>query len=185
MKVSDKDKEINALKSLFTISKKDGTDKESPTCKRTKNLIAKLSFSNSHGVLYNSHWAYSVPFAFCNQLDIEFSKLKKMIPDLDEQGNQKKTITGKGATKPYYYAAWTQGLLLNFSYGHYFRSLTNNSDDIQICASVPVSVNKEARTINEGQVSYRFFKKQAYGESYTVTQFEFLKILIHGIEAEK
>jgi hypothetical protein len=157
--------EVKVLKQLFhdSLFKANGEVTKRIAIKRTKKLIAPLVYENSKGVLNNSHWAYKVPFAFCPALDIELQKLQKTTDKI-----------------VYYYCAWTQGCALSFSAGHFFES-ANNGIDIQIISANPVTFDLENRKMNDGQIVYQLFKKRGLGEFKTVTQFEFLELLIYGL----
>jgi hypothetical protein len=152
---------------------------KSITIERTEQLLIPIIRANNALTLDNAHWAYQVPFGFNDALDLKYLKRARKIPDLDDNGKQRINEKGKPATKDYYYAAWTQGCFINFKETDFFQS-NNNAPDLQISAAKPMSFNDKTGVMNEGSVTYQHFIKRGTGEFFTVTQIEFLQLLIHG-----
>jgi|GEM_PF-6308137 hypothetical protein len=75
-----------------------------------------------------------------------------MIPVLDENGDQCIKENGKKATKECYYAAWTQGCLLNFTTNSFFAS-ANGEPDLQISIAKPMVWDSKIGVMDEGEVT--------------------------------
>lgn len=130
--------------------------------RRKKELIADIAYTNNQGNINNSHWAYRVPFAFHDALDIRLSKLQKT-----ENKNTR------------YYSAWTQGCLLSFSKGDFFES-NQSAFNLQISTAKPMTWDSNSGIMDEGEVTYQLFTTKGTGKFFTVSQIEFLQLLING-----
>lgn len=157
--------EIATLKQLVKRFKKNGESVKRVEVRRSKVLIVgSSSYDDAEGGFQNEHWAYKVPFAFRDALDIQLSKLQKT--------EHKQT---------HYYCAWTQGCLLNFSSGDFFQAV-GDTPCLQVAFAKPVVLNTVNGVMDDGEVTYELFEKRGLGEFFTVSQFEFLRVLIYGIQ---
>lgn len=97
-------KELQHLRSLWKKANKIETGK--PYCKvsrATTLIVLEVTYypKEMDGSLNNTNWAYGVPYAFRDALDMEFEQRKK---------NKKA------------YMIWTQGPLINFKEGDIIHS---------------------------------------------------------------
>jgi len=148
-------------KAKFIKAKVDGIKKKNGIgISRSDELIVpSVGYANNNGGLNNDHWAYRVPYAFRDALDIKFSSRS----------------IGKQLTN-----SWTQGCLLMFSEGDFFESLSGGKS-IQISFATPMAWDgKITGVFDSGIVGYQFFDKHGLGEFFTVSQMEFLQLLIYG-----
>lgn len=133
-----------------------------PKFKRVTNLIVRLSYDGSEGSLKNESWAFNVPYAFRDALDIKYEqRMKKLEP----------------------FWVWTQGPLLSFTKG----DLINSRDGfraVQIESASQMEWNYSKNEMDQGTVVYteysitsgRYIKLMVH----TCTQMQFLQLLIHG-----
>lgn len=115
-------------------------------------IVPAVTFADNLGCLNNDHWAYRVPYAFRDALDIKYMK------------------TSKGM-------AWTQGCFLNFLTGDLFES-SIGKPALQVLSATPMAWNKEQGAMYEGSVTYWHFHER--GSAMTLSQLYFLGLLITG-----
>jgi hypothetical protein len=143
--------ETRFLKSLVKQFNKDGSPVKKVSFSRSESLIVpRVSYANNAGCLHNEHWAYKVPFAFCDALDIKFDC-----------------------------RVWTQSCWLSFSKGDFFES-SNGQPSIQVVSARPVSWDAINGVLDDGEVVFQSFDKTGLGDFVTLSQFEFLQLLIVG-----
>lgn len=172
--------EITFLKQLVKRFKKNGEPVKRVQVERSVALIVpQVSYVNNAGCLNNDHWAYKVPYGFHDALDITLVKRSKKIDCIDANGEIEMDTDGKKKTKDWYYCAWTQGCLLSFSYGDFFEAV-GDIPCLQVVSAKPVVLNGENGVMDDGEVTYQLFDKRGLGEFFTVSQFEFLQVLIYG-----
>ncbi|CAB4202587.1 hypothetical protein UFOVP1367_25 [uncultured Caudovirales phage] len=163
--------EINELEDLLKIKEnsenrfirakanhKPGTKVPTPRIDRSLKLIVPfVTFENGYGSLNNDNWAYAVTYAFRDALDIIY-ELK------DEKTNP--------------HMVWTQGCRLNFLVG----DMLNHKDggvSLQVVSSMPMGWTLD-KTFTMGSVTYQSFIQTGLSDFITVSQFEFLAVLING-----
>ncbi len=159
-------KELDFLRRMWTDVNKytQGTKKEASrlkkriTIEKQLELIAPVIYENNQPKFNTEHWAYVVPFAFREALDICYDKRQK-----DNQ----------------FYLVWTQGCLLNFSIGDMFQS-NRGEPQLQIQKADPMVWDAVNGSMNEGSVTFEHFFDKSIPPR-TVTQMEFLGILIEGL----
>jgi hypothetical protein len=121
-------------------------------------IVPSVSYTNNEGSLNNDYWAYKVPYGFHDALDIKFEERKKnKIP----------------------YMVWSQGCLLSFSGGDFFESI-GDTPCLQVASAKSVFWDSVNGVMDDGEVTYELFDKRGLGEFFTVSQFEFLQLLIAG-----
>lgn len=123
----------------------------------TELIVPCVSYQNNVGNLHNENWAYRVPYAFRDALDISYSTLYH---------------------KKISYQAWTQGCLINFVVGDRLSS-DKGYCCLQVQSSKPVSLNPNSGEWDEGFVTYTNFDKLGSAQK-TVSQMSFLQLLITG-----
>jgi hypothetical protein len=126
--------------------------------RKVELIVPRITYENGRGNLHNDHWAYQVPYAFREALDIKYEERFK-------------------ETQPY--SVWTQGCLLNFLVGDMFKSI-HGEPCLQIKDADPMSFDEKNDVLYEGNVTYERFFEKGIIEPITVSQMEFLKILIYG-----
>lgn len=172
--------ETRFLKSLVKQFNKDGSPVKKVSFLRSETLIVpNVSYANNAGCLHNDHWAYKVPFEFRDALDIKLMKRSKKVACLDSDGNVYLDADGKKKTKDWYYSAWTQSCWLAFSEGNFFES-SMGKPSIQVVAAKPVAWDAVNGVLDDGEVVFQSFVKTGLGDFVTVSQFEFLQLLIVG-----
>ena len=143
-----------------------------PIIKRSRDLIVPfVGYENNCGTLNNDTWAYCVPFGFREALDIYYSQLQKTENIIDIEGNIKKVTR--------FYCAWTQGCQLSFSKGDMLNPKESNVC-LQVVEAAPMKWVAEKLTIDDGFVTYQSFIKTGLGDFTSVSQLEFLQLLIYG-----
>jgi hypothetical protein len=86
-------------------------------------------------------------------------------------------VTGKKET--IFYAVWTQGCLLNFLAGDMFQSVSGKPC-LQIKDAEPMSWDSVNGVMTEGSVTYEYFFEKGVVDPITVSQMDFLRVLIYG-----
>lgn len=152
----------NTLQRFFrakTASAETGDPIKSVPIKRSiKLLVPSVSYANNEGCLNNDYWAYKVPYAFRDALDIRFTNVVK---------NKQTT------------SIWTQGGLLAFSIGDFFES-ASGGNSIQVVSAKPMLWDTNTGVFDSGDVTYQFFVRRGLGMFFTVSQVDFLQLLIVG-----
>ena len=138
--------EIKQLKSMWTAK-----------VKRSESLIVpKVSL----GSLSNDSWAFNVPYAFRDALDIKYEQRMK-------------------EKKPY--MIWTQGPLINFNEGDTFTA-RNNKSAMQIIFATGMGWDTATNTMYPGSVVLDEFeineRKYTKIKQRTCSQMELLEMLI-------
>lgn len=131
--------------------------------KRKLNLIVpKVTYDESEGSLHNDSWAFKVPYAFRDALDIKF---EERIKDKEP------------------YMVWTQGPILNFKEGDMLHS-KDGVRAVQILSAAPMGWDSKEAKMNEGAVFYSEYAvaKNSFLKlrDRNCTQMQFLQMLIHG-----
>lgn len=176
--------ETRFLKSLVKQFNKDGSPVKKVSFSRSESLIVpKVSYANNAGCLHNEHWAYKVPFAFCDAMDIKLIKRSKKVACYDDNGNAELDADGNKKTKDWYYSVWTQSCWLSFSNGDFFEC-SNGQPSIQVVSARPVAWDAINGVLDDGEVVFQSFDKTGLGDFVTLSQFEFLGILIDGRDGD-
>jgi hypothetical protein len=174
----------NHLTSLWVPRVSEKTGKV--TFKRSTTLIVpKMGWDNKagQGSLNNSHWAYDVHYSFRDALDLSFDTRRRSIPVIDELGLpviDEETKKPKKKSQPY--QLWTQGFRIHFKEGDVLRS-NQGFPTLQIQSSTAMDWDNENNKMFEGEVNYQYFKDVKFGhvgDIETVSQMQFLQILLHG-----
>ena len=130
--------------------------------KRSPKLIVDVSYHQNQGHLNNAHWAFEVPYAFREALDLSF----------DERIKDKKR-----------YMVWTQGPILRFKEGDVFQS-SNRDLSLQVQYAIPMGWDIPANQMSLGVVTYIQHGPSNSDinsmEKHSCTQMEFLTLLIDG-----
>ena len=144
--------EIEYLKSLWA-----------PKIRRkTKLIVPEVTYAKLDGSLNNDHWAYRVPYAFRDALDIKYEQRIR-----DKQP----------------YMVWTQGPILSFKEGDI---LFNKEEfkSVQVQSSNAMGWDSAKDLMYEGNVVYEAYELRdgAYKfiHSKCCTQMQFLEMLIYG-----
>ena len=142
-------KELDHLRSMW-----------GPNIQRSTVLIVPfVTYDNSENSLNNDSWAFKVPYAFRDALDIRYDERKK-------------------DKKPY--MVWTQGPCLRFKEGDLIHS-RNGDRALQIQFASSMGWDVSNNEMYQGSVDY-----VEYDSSYTklgqrvCSQMEFLELLIRG-----
>ena len=130
--------------------------------RKTELIVPSVTYSGMEGSLNNEAWAFSVPYAFRDALDIKYEERKK-----NKQS----------------YMVWTQGPLLRFRDGDMLHT-KDQTRTVQVDTATPISWEKKKGGMYQGSVAYSEYspasapyKKLA---SYSCTQMQFLALLIYG-----
>lgn len=172
--------------------------------KRSADLIIpNVSYSRNIGSLNNSHWAYQVPYAYREALDLRLDERRKKVKIYRIKPHNSCATQNKSLRIPYtpgksldlecegftsktrIYRVWTQGPNLKFKQGDTF---TNKEGTIcvQVQYANPMGWIPEQNRMDEGHVTYNQYGIESSGnyvllnEIITCTQMQFLKLLIHG-----
>ncbi len=130
---------------------------------RTSLLItSSVRYSNEimNGELDNDHWAYHVPYAFREALDLSFDQRIKTV--------DKKSV-------PYW--LWTQGPIINFKEGDLLKA-RNGDNDLQVVSSNRMGWDPAIKEMYQGFVTYR--RSSDLETLHTITQMEFLAVMVFG-----
>ena len=145
-------KELDHLKSMWSHKIK----------RKTDLIVSKITYSGNTGSLNNESWAYQVPFAFRDALDIKYEQRMK-------------------DKKPY--MIWTQGPILNFKDGDVLTD-KNNKKAVQVLFANRMGWDTTSNKMYEGNVVYDTFKitsgEYIKGEQKTCSQMQFLSLLVCG-----
>lgn len=125
-------------------------------------IVPEVTYSGTEGSLNNEFWAFKVPYAFRDALDIKYEERKR-----NKQS----------------YMVWTQGPLLRFRAGDLMHS-KDNSRGVQVNLATPIIWDTKEDAMFEGSVTYLEYSTvvSSYGKVQTkaCTQMQFLELLIHG-----
>ena len=130
-----------------------------------KLIVSKVTWDDvtRKGALNNSDWAYHVGYCFRDAIDLQFERRMK-------------------DKKPY--MVWTQGHIIHFKEGDTFTS-NRELSALQVQTSKSMQWNDTEKEIDQGSVTYAHLSDVKHGALNTavktVTQMEFLEILITGI----
>lgn len=129
----------------------------------TKLIIPKVVFEKNTGSLTNTHWAYNIPYAFREALDLKCEQRKK---------------------NKIRYKTWTQGPRINFKQGD---TITKQTGDIciQVQFASTMGWDPVKNKMDEGFVTYNMYsiinnKYELLDEIITCTQMQFLELIING-----
>ena len=129
------------------------------TKRSTKLIVPSVTHGDPEGSLNNDSWAFKVPYAFRDALDIKY-----------EERRRDKTP----------YMVWTQGPCLRFKEGDLVHS-KDGSRVVQVRYASPMGWDVANNEMYQGSVDY-----VEYDGSYTkigqrgCSQMEFLELLIRG-----
>ncbi|MDK2595237.1 hypothetical protein [Pseudoalteromonas obscura] len=129
-----------------------------------KNLIcAPIKDGKGNQILTTSHWAYHVKYGHREALKIEY---------LERMENKKAVMR------------WVQGLFLSFKQGDLFES-NSGETSIQVTYAMEMGWDTDTDSMYEGIVTFDFYTVSAKakwlkGSSFSLTQMEFLELLITG-----
>ena len=133
-----------------------------PPVRRNRQLIVpKVTFEKNTGSLNNDHWAFKVPYAFRDALDIQFQPLTK-----------DKLV----------YTVWTQGFRIDFHVGDVLVS-QDGKRCLQVHYAQPMGWDIDSNSMFEGIVDYKEYASgilQGEHERFACSQMQFLNILITG-----
>ncbi|MGL4767464.1 MAG: hypothetical protein ACRCV6_05230 [Formosimonas sp.] len=114
--------ELDYLRSMWAAKVKRGT----------KLIVPKITYIKQNGSLNNNEWAFNVPYAFRDSLDIKYEERKK-------------------DKKPY--MIWTQGTVLNFKEGDFLQS-KDFTRALQVQFSSPMGWDSSKGEMYQGSVLY-------------------------------
>ena len=127
----------------------------------TKLIVPDVTYENMVGSLNNAHWAFKVPYAFREALDIKYEQ----------------RIKGKESHK-----IWTQGPILGFKEGDLLHS-KNSTKAVQVQFANPMGWDKQNNEMFQGSVYYTEYKisdsKYTETQRKTSNQMLFLQLLIY------
>ena len=130
--------------------------------RKTELIVPQVTYIGRGGSLNNDAWAFKVPYAFRDALDIKYEERKK-------------------DKKPY--MVWTQGPLLSFNEGDLLRS-KDGLRAVQIRISNPMGWDSTKNEMYQGSVVYSDYavsnKLFSKFNQDTCTQMQFLELLIRG-----
>lgn len=128
----------------------------------TDLIVPKVSYckDTGQGSLNNEFWAYKVGYCFRDALDLVYTERIKVV-------DKKKTI----------HFEWTQGSIIYFKEGDLLSSATGC---LQVYSSAPMGWDNINNKMYQGFVLYRKFPGDE--KLFTVTQMEFLAMLVFGDE---
>jgi len=181
----NKDETLPYLKSLWTptVNKKTGNKSFSRV---TRLIVPVPSWDEAAGTgdLNNSDWAYEVPYTFRTSLDLSLDTRRKQVDVLDSETGDPviDEETNKVKRKSHPYQIWTQGFIIDFKEGDLLIS-NKGFPALQVQSSRPMDWVEEENKVFEGEVNYELFDTMKFGHLgniKTVSQMEFLEILIHG-----
>jgi len=170
-------KELDLLDSLWSVKKEhaplgdpDIPKEGQPTktvskfvIRRSVDLIVpEVTYNGMDGSLNNDHWAFKVPYAFREALDIKYEqRVKNKAP----------------------YQVWTQGPLLSFKDGDSLES-TDGKQCFQVAYARPMGWDASKEEMYQGNVVFDEFdiieEKYIKVKRSTCTQMQFLVMLITG-----
>jgi hypothetical protein len=128
----------------------------------TKLIVSSISHEGREGSLENGSWAFKVPYAFRDALDIKYEERQK-----DKMS----------------YMVWTQGPILSFKEGDLIQAKDGNSS-VQVRFAERMGWDVSKAEMYEGSVVYAMYDLS--GGPYTklgehsCTQMQFLELLIFG-----
>jgi hypothetical protein len=145
-------KELNHLKSMWGEKVR----------RRTDLIVPEVTYKDGQGSLNNEYWAFSVPYAFRDALDIRFEERKK---------NRQSYMT------------WTQGPILSFKEGDFFHS-ADGKRAVQVRFAHQMGWDASKGEMYQGSVVYSDYSVSGNSLSkrseHTCTQMQFLQLLISG-----
>ncbi|WP_271273801.1 BRCT domain-containing protein [Aliamphritea hakodatensis] len=130
----------------------------------TTLLVSKISYSGSQGSLHTDEWAFPVPYAMREALDIQY----------DTRTKDKKA-----------YQVWTQGPIISFKEGDIIFS-GDKKTCIQVKFANRMGWDKDKDEMYQGSVTYDTYSVSNMGtmtpitSSTNTTQMQFLEYLIRG-----
>ncbi|WP_444891798.1 hypothetical protein ACJJIE_00095 (plasmid) [Microbulbifer sp. TRSA001] len=130
--------------------------------RKTTLIVPEVKCDKLNRSLSNEHWAFHVPYAFRDALDIRY----------DQRIKDKKK-----------YMVWTQGPILKFKEGDTLRS-KDGKTSVQVNSANQMGWDTEKNEMYPGVVIYK--KHNVVDGVYTkagdylTCQMEFLKLLIYG-----
>ncbi|MFA0813536.1 hypothetical protein [Microbulbifer epialgicus] len=144
--------EIDLLKSMW----------KSRCTRDTILIVPKVVHGRLNISLDNEHWAFHVPYAFRDALDIRY----------DQRVKKKKK-----------YMVWTQGPILKFKEGDTLKS-RDGKTSVQVSSANRMGWDTEKNEMYRGVVIYKKHNivDGVYTKAgdYLTCQMEFLKLLIYG-----
>lgn len=148
-------KELDLLRSMWSHKIK----------RKTDLIVSKITYSGTTGSFNNESWAFQVPYAFRDALDIKYEQRMK-------------------DKKPY--MIWTQGPILNFKDGDVLTD-KNNKKAVQVLFANRMGWDTTNNIMYEGNVVYDTFTisngEYIKGEQKTCSQMQFLSLLICGTQS--
>jgi len=130
--------------------------------RKTDLIVSRVTYVNMSGSLNNENWAFQVPYAFRDALDIKYKQRMKN-------------------KKPY--MVWTQGPILSFKEGDVLTS-TDEAKSVQVQFASCMGWDTSKNEMYKGNVGYDKYEitNGIYSEKerVTCTQMQFLKLLIYG-----
>lgn len=142
--------ELEHLRSMWT-----------PPVRRSRNLFVPIK-DDGTGIILNQHWAFEVPFAFREALDIRY----------EQQQVDKQAVW-----------MWTQGPFISFRLGDSFAS-RDGKRYLQVELASPMNWNSVSEEMNLGAIVAAEYRvaggKYSKHRSIQCSQMDFLELLISG-----
>jgi hypothetical protein len=130
--------------------------------RKTELIVPEVTYHNNQGSLNNESWAFKVPYAFREALDIKFEQRKKN-------------------KKPY--MVWTQGPILSFKDGDLIHT-KDGKRAVQVQFASQMGWDPITDEMYQGSVVYYEYDTSETSpiktNEYTCTQMQFLQLLITG-----
>jgi len=133
-----------------------------PQVKRSTQLIVDVSYKEKKGCLHNPDWAFEVPYAFRDALDLSYDqRLKNKIP----------------------YMVWTQGPVLKFKEGDVFHEKSTNNL-LQVGYATTMGWDTQRNEMFQGIVNFTTYQQKTDCfhklDEGSLNQMDFLALLING-----
>lgn len=130
--------------------------------RKTDLIVPRVTHDGKEGSLNNESWAFTVPYAFRDALNIAYEERKK-------------------DKKPY--MVWTQGPILSFKEGDLVHS-KDGCRAVQISFARPMTWDSAKNAMHQGSVVYSEYvlSGNAYSKLHerSCSQMQFLQLLIQG-----
>lgn len=165
---------------LLHFEKSDNSEKTASTRRVKQLLVSSVEYvdfkTHPRGQSYflgNTTWAYDVHSAFLDALDVKFLPRRITKTVINPETNEK-------IRHSHEYPQWSQGCLLDFKQGDFFKSNDPTLPSLQVCLAKPMSFDSTNGMMDEGCVTYDYFIRKRLNKPVTVSQVMFLAILIYG-----